>query len=365
MTPHYEGKAFSAAVRAAGGISCASISSEFVTMIAPTIVPDIIFHPGELETRFTPKGMVYRGELVEDAGAAHAILMQVLGGRRQLPPPVSPSSGKVHPSVWADPVLNLMREARDTMVDFGPRGTQFEVIADIDRILEQGVTPSREPELQVEIKRLTTMAKQNNDDADMYARAWQREMAGYLFPKGHHIDMMTVSTQKLIERCRAAEKRVKAQEKGAPVEDVAAIGDAAQPEHSAATFTTLTPLAILIDQLEAAEHPDPGLDMLIAMEMGCNIDYAPLPRYTQSFEAALTLIEPGKDYQMDCFGSGPNGATFICVAMKWWPRPDDKKDWRSESGNKLSPALALCIAALKVRLARSEEGGPGVKRSAA
>jgi hypothetical protein len=217
---------------AAARISCLApgfIVSGTITA-APTLVPDIVFHPGPNETRFTAKGMIYRGELIEDAGAAHALLMAVLSGQ-PVPPPVAtngdapfperdpakpaeqqglfhkfdvrrtdgsdvpggkhhgcryfvidldhdlnagptmrayaracsnkhpqlaadlvaefgmpqpPSSAKVHPSVWADPVLNLMREARDTMIDFGPRGTQFEIIADIDKIIEQGV-PERTP----------------------------------------------------------------------------------------------------------------------------------------------------------------------------------------------------------------------------
>jgi hypothetical protein len=64
----------------------------FGTISAATLTtPDIVFHQGPNEMRFTPKGMTYRGELVEDAGAAHAILMAVLSGQ-PLPPPAANTS---------------------------------------------------------------------------------------------------------------------------------------------------------------------------------------------------------------------------------------------------------------------------------
>lgn len=255
-----------------------------------TIIPDVVFHPGPNELRLTAKGMMYQGELVEDAGAAYAALMKVMNALH-LPPLVESWSGlgdapghcerineteragtgrldyladlswrlvhalrkaapghaltatamvylqrhalrgsplredgavgpfeppalinavdvlqttidqvwseamqvasrlvikmtgipldallagrgvrdrmvdegeniarallklrrdtvspcpassalSIHPSVWTDPALNLLREARDTIVDFGPRGTQGEIIADIDKMLKRGV----------------------------------------------------------------------------------------------------------------------------------------------------------------------------------------------------------------------------------
>jgi hypothetical protein len=57
--------------------------------------------------------------------------------------------------------LNLLRETRDTMIDFGPRGTQVEIIADIDRILEQGVpgtAPLRVPPARPGTYTIATLA---------------------------------------------------------------------------------------------------------------------------------------------------------------------------------------------------------------
>lgn len=137
----------------------------------------------------------------------------------------------------------------------------------------------------------------------------------------------------------------------------------------------------IIEKLEAAPGPDRELDYQIALAV--EYDYgrdwlsfrahqaahgyltafiahrpwldAHTPKYTASFEDALTLMMPGKGYELAVYGSGTDGATFTCAAFKWWPRPDDIKGWRSESGNKLSASMALCIAALRVRQAFAEE----------
>lgn len=276
----------------------------------PQVAPDIIFHSGPNETRFTEKGMIYRGELVEDAGAAHAILMEVMTGQRALPTP------------------------------------QDEVIA----------------QLQTEIKRLATLAQKNDNDAEMYVKAWQRELAGFLVPKSHHIDMMVVSTQRLVQRCRQAERRVAALEALQPA--AAPETQALMPPSDSPAPCALSSLAMVIDQLEAAIQADRKLDHLIAAELGI-AQGADVPHYTARFEDALTLVQPGKDYQLTVNGSGTDGETYTCTGFKWWPRPEDKPSWRVEMGNKLAPSLAVCIAALKVRLAWAEECGAGVVRSAA
>lgn len=73
--------------------------------------------------------LVVAGERIADA------LRSVARGAASEPPSTALD---IHPSVWTDPALNLLREARDTIVDFGPRGTQGEIIADIDKMLKRG-----------------------------------------------------------------------------------------------------------------------------------------------------------------------------------------------------------------------------------
>ena len=190
------------------GIPTDVLAAGSITMGQP-IIPDFVFHPGPNELRLTAKGMMYLGELVEDAGAAYAALMKVMNAlqgsplredcavdvlqttinqvwseamqvasrlvikmtgipldallagrgvrdrmvdegeniarallklrRDSISPCPASSALSIHPSVWTDPALNLLREARDTIVDFGPRGTQGEIIADIDKMLKRGV----------------------------------------------------------------------------------------------------------------------------------------------------------------------------------------------------------------------------------
>jgi hypothetical protein len=240
-------------------------------------------------------------------------------------------------------------------------------------------------QLEAEVARLTKLAKQNDADANMYARAWQRELAGFLRPKRHHIDMVVVSTQDLVKRCRQAEKRLKdlsrddfatCPGKAPPAAVVVepeqvteeVCGSPSPPldepgyRLSQCEGSALPHLGQIIDWLEAAEGGDRALDELIAREVRCIA--APTPAYTSSVDAALTLVHRGAPYELNVYGSGDDGATFTCAGYRWWPRPEDKAGWRAEAGNKLSPALALCIAALKVRQAWAEES-TGFQRSAA
>lgn len=222
--------------------------------------------------------------------------------------------------------------------------------------------------LEAEVARLTKLANQNDADANMYAQAWQRELAGFLRTKRHHIDMLVVSTQDLVKRCRQAEKRLK----DLAGDDFASRTCAAPPDAGAVAepgYTlsqcdggVLPRLGQIIDWLEAAEGGDRALDGLIAREVRCIAE--PTPAYTSSVDAALTLVHRGAPFDLNVYGAGDDGATYTCAGYRWWPCPEDKAGWRAEAGNKLSPALALCIAALKVRQAWAEES-TGFQRSAA
>ncbi len=109
----------------------------------------------------------------------------------------------------------------------------------------------------------------------------------------------------------------------------------------------------LIARLEAAEGPDRGLDAEIARLKGYEVHdklwvrvtsydghekgaLSPLPHYTASIDAALTLVPEGWGWS---FGQTPTDEGVEYHAqVNWEP---------IVAGG--TPAIALCIAALKAR----------------
>lgn len=103
----------------------------------------------------------------------------------------------------------------------------------------------------------------------------------------------------------------------------------------------------LIERLEAASGPDRELDEAIWLATKCHIE--PQRSYTASIDAALTLV-PGSNehtalfWQLGNDGAGGNPADFlarllICTNLT-------SREFRAVAA---TPALALCIAALRAR----------------
>lgn len=107
----------------------------------------------------------------------------------------------------------------------------------------------------------------------------------------------------------------------------------------------MTDLDELIEQLEKATEPDRKLDLAIETEIG-NLTLATwynLPTYTSSIDAALTLVPEGRTVGMSLGKEG-------CGA---WV--EVQRDLPKIASACKSPALALCIAALKARLTNRGE----------
>lgn len=90
--------------------------------------------------------------------------------------------------------------------------------------------------------------------------------------------------------------------------------------------------ADLIARLEKLSGPDRELDALIWLRIPKIVTNDPVPAYTASIDAALTLVEEGSTWDL-CFDE----FMLACVG------PGDT------ASRGATPAIALCIAALKAR----------------
>jgi hypothetical protein len=95
----------------------------------------------------------------------------------------------------------------------------------------------------------------------------------------------------------------------------------------------------LIAKLEAAAEGSRELDREISVTV-----FSPDSKeahsvgfYTELIDAALTLVPEGYDWEL---------TSFPTVRAELWQREDDRRDGPQIAS---SPALALCIAALKAR----------------
>ena len=105
----------------------------------------------------------------------------------------------------------------------------------------------------------------------------------------------------------------------------------------------------LIEGLEAAAGPSTKLDEMIVVALSGQdpMDFDgpwDAPAYTASLDAAMTLIPEGADWMADNF-DGPHDRR--CTATIYAGGPGHEA-----SGS--SPALALCIAALRARALSSD-----------
>ena len=110
----------------------------------------------------------------------------------------------------------------------------------------------------------------------------------------------------------------------------------------------------LIAALEKATGPDRELNKLLAPFVGlrlveeghplgpCCYDQnghgVPLPNFTASIDAALTLVPEGMRCRFLIYENGRAGAQL------WWPPEDLPDAWGKAYA---TPALAICIAALR------------------
>lgn len=111
----------------------------------------------------------------------------------------------------------------------------------------------------------------------------------------------------------------------------------------------------LIERLEAATGPDRKLDVGIERAIGnapyCEVDWPgwekSCPHYTGSLDAAMSLI-PEERWRVYALQE-----PYLTSKMDWFCGLDHRTEHYkhgSQIGEAATPALAICIAALKARM---------------
>jgi hypothetical protein len=114
-------------------------------------------------------------------------------------------------------------------------------------------------------------------------------------------------------------------------------------------------LTKLLERAKAAREPDRILDRDIhCLAMGKSARLCALgigvPRYTRSFEAALTLLPPFVYVEISGGTDTGEPGVWPAVSIRWLrPGETDHKKWQGTVQGAPTFALAMCCAALEVR----------------
>ena len=129
---------------------------------------------------------------------------------------------------------------------------------------------------------------------------------------------------------------------------------------------TRTTLLALAERVEAATGADSELDAEIAISVGWYRSYYgaderivwrspddttfanPL-RYTASLDAAMSLVPSGQMQVVDLTlgWNADDPKEWPAVTVRWYPPGNTGNDWHAMIVTAATPALAICIAALR------------------
>lgn len=110
----------------------------------------------------------------------------------------------------------------------------------------------------------------------------------------------------------------------------------------------------LIERLGGAAEGDRALDWEIHCRDGLQGVglYGDHPRYTTSLDAAMTLIPTDGSVNFAEFSwswEPSDPGVWPAASVRWYPPHKSGPDWHAFTVTAPTPALALCIAALKAR----------------